>query len=274
MPPETPSRSRPTRAERADRHALYQKTVQHPKEEVRHLDRTFRMLRGRQPRTLREDFCGTAALACEWVRWRPEHLAVGVDLDRETLDWGRAHNLSRLEPRARRRVRLVNEDVLEVVTDPADLVVALNFSYWVFKERAVMRRYFERAREALAPGGMLVLDAFGGYDAFRRLRERREYRTYTYVWNQLDYNPIDGDFLCRIDFRFPDRSEMKGAFTYDWRLWTVPELRDLLVEAGFARPLVYWEGWSAKRGRRTSTFSLVEKGEANAGWVCYLVALG
>ena len=272
MPPRERPPSHLTLAERADRHVLYQKTVQRPLNEIRFLEETFRTLRGRPPRTMREDFCGTAAMACEWARQWRDNVAVGVDLDREILDWGRAHNLSRLEPDARRRTSLICADVLSVVTAPVDLVIALNFSYWVFKDRAVMRTYFERVREALVPDGLLVLDAFGGYDAFRHLRERRKYAKYTYVWNQVDYDPISGDLLCRIDFTFPDGSELKGAFAYDWRLWTLPELRELLVEAGFAMPLVYWEGWSERRGRRTGTFSRAEKGEANAGWVCYLMA--
>ena len=62
------------------------------------------------------------------------------------------------------------------------------------------------------------------------------------IWDQKAYNPINGDMLCHIHFSFPDGSKIKKAFTYDWRLWTLPEIRELLLEAGFQRATVYWEG--------------------------------
>jgi hypothetical protein len=43
--------------------------------------------------SLKEDFCGTALLASEWVEWRRDNTALGVDLDAATLAWGREHNL-------------------------------------------------------------------------------------------------------------------------------------------------------------------------------------
>ena len=33
--------------------------------------------------------------------------------------------------------------------------------------------------------------------------------------------------------------ELLDAFTYEWRLWSVPELRDAMLEAGFASTEVY-----------------------------------
>ena len=55
-------------ADRADIHDLYERSVQAVDVEVEFLQDTFRALRGRSPITYREDFCGTAAAACEWVR--------------------------------------------------------------------------------------------------------------------------------------------------------------------------------------------------------------
>ena len=54
--------------------------------------------------------------------------------------------LSRLSPASRRRVTLINADVLRVQTEPVDVIAALNFSYWVFRERRVLLRYFRRVR--------------------------------------------------------------------------------------------------------------------------------
>ena len=47
---------------------------------------------------------------------------------------------------------------------------------------------------------------------------------------------------CNIHFKFPDGSKIKRAFSYTWRLWTAPELRDMLLDAGFRNVTVYWEG--------------------------------
>ena len=36
---------------------------------------------------------------------------------------------------------------------------------------------------------------------------------------------------------------MQRAFTYDWRFWTLPEIRELMTEAGFRETRVYVEAW-------------------------------
>ncbi|MCA9297734.1 MAG: hypothetical protein KDA28_01630, partial [Phycisphaerales bacterium] len=58
-------------AKTADRHILYQESVQNVEAEIDFVDEQFRKRRGRHARRLREDFCGTANTSCEWVRRRP-----------------------------------------------------------------------------------------------------------------------------------------------------------------------------------------------------------
>jgi hypothetical protein len=82
---------------------------------------------------------------------------------------------------------------------------------------------------------------------------------------------VTGDILCHIDFRFPDGSKIDKAFSYDWRLWSLPELKELLAEAGFSRTTVWWEGTS-KEGGGNGIFTPENRGEADAGWVAYLIA--
>lgn len=267
------SASRPrTQAERADRHRLYERAVQCPEAEIEFLERVYRERRGRKPTRLREDFCGTALVCAEWARRRRANTAIGVDLDPAVLDYGRAHHLALLDRGARSRVTLINADVLRVATEPVDVLLATNFSYWIFAERARLRAYFRRARAALAPGGLMLLDAFGGYDAFRVLRERRVLRGFTYVWDQADYDPVTGRYVCHIHFHFPDGSKLERAFSYHWRLWTLPEIRDLLAAAGFARVTVYWEGTDPATGQGNGEFQPAERGDPDAGWIAYLVA--
>ena len=64
---------------------------------------------------------------------------------------------------------------------------------------------------------------------------------------------------------------MEKAFTYEWRLWTLPEIRELLEEAGFGRVTVYWEG-TDEDGEGNGEFEPTTRGDADAGWIAYLVA--
>ncbi len=267
------SKRKPKRsqADQADRHLLYERSVQCAEAELDFVEWAFRRLRGRRPQLLREDFCGTANVCCEWVRRKRTNRAIGVDLDREVLDWGRGQNLSRLSPAQAQRVELRREDVLRVSTEPPDMISAMNFSYWLFKERKDLKRYFRRARAVLKDDGVLFLDAYGGYDSFREIEEERELDGFTYIWEQAKYEPIRNGLICHIHFAFPDGSRLDRAFSYDWRLWTLPEIRELLEEAGFRRVTVYWQGFD-EDGEPDGDFQPVEEGEADAGWICYLSA--
>ena len=268
-------RKKPDMAATADRHRLYELSVQCAESEVDFVEQTFEALRGRKPRHLREDFCGTANVCCEWVRRRARNTAVGVDLDGEVLDWGRHHHVAGLDDRQRARVALIQDDVLSADTPPVDMILAMNFSYWLFKERAKLLRYFRTAREHLVEDGILFLDAYGGYDSFREIDEEREIddgeQGFTYIWDQDRFNPVNNNLICHIHFAFPDGSVMEQAFSYDWRLYTLPEIRDLLDEAGFSRTTVYWQGWD-EDGEPSGDFYPTEEADADAGWICYLAA--
>lgn len=261
-----------TMAELADRFALYQQSVQDVQWEMEFLEKLFQEKRGRKPLSLREDFCGTALAACEWVRRNRHHTAIGVDLDSEVLEWGRRHNLAKLAPAQATRLTLLQADVLTVATPAVDMLLAFNFSYWVFKQRSVLREYFQTVRRSLAPDGIFMLDAYGGYDAFREMSDRQNLGRFTYIWEQAEYEPLSGDTTCHIHFAFPDGSRIRRAFSYYWRLWTLPELREVLMEAGFARVSVYLEGWDEKNSEGDGIFKPVERGDADAAWIAYIVA--
>lgn len=267
---------RPTSAERADPLRLYELAVQSPEAEIDLVDRLYRGLRGRYARWLREDFCGTAAVASEWVRRRRLNHALGVDLDPKVLDWGRRHHRASLTRGQQRRLGLVQQDVLAVRSRPMDVILALNFSYWLLRGRRGLGEYFAGVREALAPGGVFILDAYGGYDSYRVITEERQLEApdlgpFTYIWDQAAYDPMSGRLVCHIHFAFPDGSRLERAFSYDWRLWSLPEIRELLDEAGFSRVTVYWQGWD-EDGRPDGHFLPVHQGEPDAGWIAYLAA--
>ena len=261
--------SKPTMASQADKHKLYEASVQCVESEIDFVDDTFKKLRRRRARRLREDFCGTANTSCEWVRRRATNTATAVDMDTEVQQWGRDHHIAELTPKQQQRIQLVQADVMKVKTEPMDVVLAMNFSYWIFQERAQMIRYFRRVYESLVADGIFFLDLFGGYEAFEELKEESEIENFTYVWHQAMYNPITGAAQCRIHFKFEDGSQLKNAFIYDWRLWTFPELTEILTEAGY-RATAYWEG-TTEDGEGDGVFTATTQGEADAGWVAYLV---
>jgi len=258
-------------ASKADRHVLYEDSVQCVESEIDFVDDTFKSLRNRKAQVLREDFGGTANTSCEWVRRRKRNRAIAVDLDSDVQDWGRKHHVAKLGD-ARERITLLNENVLDVKTEPADIVLAMNFSYWIFKEREQMRRYFRSVRESMVDDGVFFLDAYGGSDAYKEMRERTKYDDFTYIWDQASFDPITGDMVCKIHFSFPDGSRMKNAFTYDWRLWTLPEIREILLEAGFQRVTVYWQGDDEDSDEGNGEFEPAEHGEADEAWIVYITA--
>jgi SAM-dependent methyltransferase len=257
-------------AGRADKHKLYELSVQSADADIDFIDDTFLALKKRKASRLREDFCGTANNSCAWVRRRPGNHALAVDHDPLVLEWGRKHHIAALTKAQAKRIRLLDQDVLRVVPEIMDVVMALNFSYWVFRERRTMMRYFRRVHATLAPDGIFFLDAFGGYEAFHEMRESTRHGRYTYIWDQTSYDPITGDYLCKIHYKFSDGSRLREAFIYHWRLWTLPELIEMLTDTGF-KVTVYWEG-TAPDGGGNGIFKPATSGEADACWIAYLAA--
>lgn len=268
--------TRPRRAWRtaatSDPHELYELSVQNVDFECSFLDRVWKTHRGRLAQSLREDFCGTFAASVEWCARRRSNMAIAVDLDRDVLAWGRQHNLPKLPAKERERLDIRRADVLAVKTPLVDCIAAWNFSYYLFKSREALLSYFRVAHRSLVRDGLFVIDAYGGSDSFKEMEEERNLDGFTYVWDQNRYNPVTGEVLNHIHFRFPDGTELRKAFTYDWRLWTLPELQETLCEAGFRRTTVYWEGTDQKTGQGNGVFRPTRRGEACEGWIAYLVA--
>jgi SAM-dependent methyltransferase len=261
-----------TQAQQADRHELYEKSVQQPEADVSLVSRIYKKRFDKPPRTMREDFCGTAIFAYEWIRSHPENRAWGVDLDPEPLEWGRARHGPKLDAEQTRRLALIQGDVLEVRHEPVDLTVAFNFSYFLFHTRETLRNYFEVARKTLVDDGLFIIDAYGGGEALIPPEERREVDGFTYVWDQHEFEPIHHKVTNFIHFEFSDGSRMRRAFRYDWRLWTIPELRELLAEAGFCETEVYWEGTDGDSGEGNGIFRLCERAPEDPAWICYITA--
>jgi hypothetical protein len=263
--------NKPRKADSADKYVLYEQSVQSTEFEYEFIDDNFTRIRGRKAHLLREDFCGTAQMCCEWVRGRDTNHAIGVDLDPEVLQWSREHHIAALKPAEKARVTLLQEDVCAVKTDPVDIVLAMNFSWQIFEERAVLRDYFASVRDSLVDDGIMFLDCFGGYEAYQELEEKTKHKGFTYVWEQASFDPVSHHMVCHIHFNFNDGSKLKKAFTYEWRLYSLPEIRDILLEAGFSNVTIYWQGWD-ENDEPDGNFQPATKGDADPGWICMISA--
>lgn len=256
----------------ADRHHLYQLSVQCVEAEIDMVDQTYLELRGHHAANLREDFCGTGSTSCEWVQRRDTNIAIGFDLDEEVIDWGRRKNIATLSPNQQSRIQLINQDVLAAPTTAADVIVAMNFSYMLFTTRDQLRDYFNNTHAGLNDNGILMLDSYGGQESWGNVKEKTKCDGFNYFWEQCNFNPINNQMTCYIHFKFDDGSKMDRAFSYQWRLWTLPEIRELLAEAGFCKSTVYWEGTDEETGEGDNIFTPTEQGEDDPSWIVYIVA--
>lgn len=264
------SRSKPF-----DKYAYYQVAVQSPEDHVHIFERMFHELRGRQALSLREDFCGTFLISCEWVKSHPKRTAIGVDLDPEPLDYGRTHNYKWLKPSERKRIQLLQQNVMTVSKKKVDIIGAGNFSFFVFKDRASLLKYFRAAYQSLAPDGIFAIELAGGPGFIESNREQLTYNVpklgrFTYYWHQKSFDPITHYGMYAIHFKTADGVMHKDCFTYDWRVWTIPELKDAMLEVGFKEAHAYWEA-SDEKGEGTGEFLRAEQGENDYSYIAFVV---
>ena len=253
-----------------DPYAYYFKSVQGPEADCEFVSDTYKELRGTRPLILREDFCGTFAVCCQWIKQGKNNRAIGLELDPEPLNYGRKHYLPKLKADQQKRLQLVEGSVLTASPPLADVVIAFNFSYFLFKSRLMLKKYFKQARKGLKPGGLLIVDAFGGEAALEPNEEKSKIGNFHYYWDQVSYNPINCEALFHIHFKRKGEKKREKVFTYDWRLWSLPEIRETMIEAGFTRTHVYWEGTN-RAGYGNGDFKRTEEGDDASGWVAYIV---
>ena len=260
-------------AKNMDKYVLYQQAVQSAEEDVKFLFSTYKSIHNKEPKHFREDFCGTCLLSANWVSLGEDFTVEAYDIDPEPLQWGLKNNLEPLGSAISR----VSQNQLDARTPSQkapDVRCAQNFSYWIFKTRTEMLDYFSGVYNDLAEGGIFVIDIHGGPESIQELEEETEMddESFTYVWDQDSINPITGEAKLHIHFRFPDGSEMTNAFTYDWRLWGLPELKEILEDAGFNKIVCYWEGTDEDGESGNGEFLPSTEGEACLSYVAYLVA--
>lgn len=251
----------------------YENSVQNPSNEVELFNEKFEEIRGKKAYTLREDFCGTAAISCEWVKQSPKHLAFGIDLDPEPIAYGKEHHLAKIEKEAQKRMNYIEGNVLDAPNEATDIIFAFNFSYFIFKERETLLNYFKAVHRDLNDSGVFFMDIFGGPDSQTLCEDEIEHDDYSYFWECQKFNPLNHDCRFAIHFKLDDeKSKRKNVFTYSWRMWTIPEIKDLLLEAGFKSVNTYWEE-DDEDGDGNGNFYMSDEEENCDAWVTYISAV-
>lgn len=253
-----------------DRYEYYQRAVQSPDSDAAFLQKIYREINEQPAKHMREDFCAAFALCCEWVKLDDTNIATGVDLDPEPVAYGREHYLSQLSDEQQKRITVLEANVLSTELPKADIICALNFSYFGFKKRSLLLNYFKSCYETLDKGGVLVLDNFGGSDCMEPNEHETEHDDFSYYWDQDSFHPLTNEAMFYIHFKRKGEAKREKVFTYDWRLWSIPEIKDLLSEAGFRETHIYWEG-TDEDGDGNGEFERTTEGEICEAYVAYIV---
>lgn len=257
-----------------NRYAYYEASVMDAVEFARLASLFYVDLRGKSPFSMREDFCGTFLNAVEWVKQSKQHTAIALDLDPNPLAYGRKHHLIKLRPGDRKRVQIFRKNVMSVTRPGVDVVLAGNFSFFIFKTREDLKKYFQYVYRSMKKNGIFVMETAGGPGFIEKTKDRRTVKEpgikkFVYYWEQKNFDPITHFGNYAIHFGLSKTNVVQDAFTYDWRVWSVPELREVLKEAGFDETHVYWE--RTRRGEDDGEYVRSEKGTNDYSWIAYIV---
>ncbi|GLT63859.1 hypothetical protein SLA2020_363910 [Shorea laevis] len=135
-----------------------------------------------------------------------------------------------------------DERIKRISSLPArDIVCAFNYSCCCLHKRAELVQYFKHVLDVLSKkGGIFVMDLYGGTSSECKLRLQRRFPNFTYVWEQAEFDIVQR--MTRISLHFhlqKQQKKLRHAFSYSWRLWSLPEIRDCLEEAGF-KSVHFW----------------------------------
>lgn len=257
------------------KYELYENSVQDAADDAEIFDELYRKIRKKRAKIFREDFCGTFKVACEWVKLKRDNQSLALDIDPEPLEYGREYHFSKLNEQQKARMIILQKNVISVTTPKSDIISASNFSYWIFKERELLIRYFRKVRDSLKRNGLFFLDIVGGTEMIDEHTDREKYKLrgkqFTYIWRQESFNAVTNEGFFSISYRLPNGKKWNRAFTYDWRVWSIPEIRECLAAAGFKKTWIYWEK-DDKDGQGTGEFYKTEREENCPVWIAYIIA--
>lgn len=256
------------------KYELYEAAVQAPDYDVDFFQREYKKYSGNKKSiTFREDFCGTGQLSCAWVKENKNYKAIGLDLDPEPVDYGKKVHLAALSKSEQKRMSYQMCDVMKSKKYKADIVAALNFSYCIFQERSILKKYFAQVKASLNKNGLFFLDLFGGTDCMGPIEDIIQHEKFSYYWDCDEFNPINNHCIYKIHFKEKGmRNKYKDVFVYDWRMWSLAEIQDLLKEVGFKDVIIYWEE-DDNDGGGNGVYRPATKADNCQAWVVYILAI-
>lgn len=255
-----------------DKYFYYKASVQGPEDDIKFFAKTYQSIYKKPAHIFCEDFCGTFWTGLNWVQAHPKNKAIVIDISAEPLNYGKKHHLPELDSKDRTRIKVLQKSVLDSNLPKSEIIAVNNFSYYVFKERLNLLKYFKNARLRLKKQGLFIIDTFGGSACLEPNEESVQHKGFTYYWDQQSFDPITNYGKFYIHFKRNGEAKREKVFSYDWRVWSsLPELRDILLEAGFSKVHTYWEK-SDKKGWGTGEFNKIKKtDEICETWIAYFV---
>ncbi|XP_072998598.1 uncharacterized protein [Typha latifolia] len=137
-------------------------------------------------------------------------------------------------------VSSTSSTMLQVALPSRDIVCAFNYSCCCLQRRSELVLYFKHAFRALSKnGGIFVMDLYGGRSSECKLRLQRKFSNFTYIWEQAEFDILNRRTKISLHFHLGNKKIIRHAFTYHWRLWSLPEIKDCLEEAGF-KSIHFW----------------------------------
>jgi len=268
-----------------EKYKLYEASVQDAKQQVTLLDQVYREAFDAKAKILKEDFSGTCLISCEWVATGEDRKTYALDIDEEVIAAAHELHLNGLHDDVRKRIHVKKQNVMQPLRSSVDIAGAFNFSYFIFHQRQELLRYFQAAYDSLKSQGVFVLETAGGagfveapFKEHRKIKhtfgKKRGKDWFRYTWHQKTFDPQSNEGSYAIHFKKATGERMQDAFTYDWRIWSIPEVRDALLEVGFRDVRVYWENEDADDSDEELSYSQRDVGDSEYDtYIVYVVGV-
>ena len=233
---------------------------------------------GNKATIFREDFCSTFLNSLTWVKSNPKNVAYAIDLDPVPLQYGKEVHIKTLREDQKKRLHVVNDNVMTVKTPKVQIISISNFSICFLKKRKDMLAYFKACLSALQPKGLFIFDLLGGEELPEDEEDATNFKLpdgqkATYYWEHASYNVLSNEAEFYIHYKIKGQKKMNRVFSYDWRMWSLPELKDLLLDAGYSRVDFYWEGDEKNGNGGNGIYRKAQKAKSCPIWLAYIVAV-
>ena len=191
------------------------------------------------------------------------------------------HNLTTLPRERRNAVHFLRGDVRAPAPTKVDVIAASNFSFYGFHTRQDLVTYVTQARKNLRPKGVLALEMMGGPDVQTLgRRETRRLNGFSYIWEQLEFDPINQRCDFRMHFRFVliwtfYLAYCEAAFDHgntDVMQFTL-DVREICAQAGFSKTVVYWAETDHSTGGSNGIYKRRDTAPPDPAWLAHIVAI-